>query len=366
MTNPAHNPPPEPSAAVHGRIPQLDGLRAVAFLAVFVNHSLRVPLGWVGVDVFFVLSGFLITGILLQRKQISQRDGTGYLVPFYRRRFFRILPPYILLLVVYHFVYHLNDLHPWPLFVFFGMNLQHFFHVGGPGDLPLWSLAVEEQFYLVWPFVILWASEKTLLRISLAALVVVPLLRVGFTYWLHREFIIYTLTPFRCDLLCAGAALTLIWKTRTPGLEQLVRRRAWIGCIGGFGTLGVLQIWPYFRLSSDEPIANGLCLSLSLIGAASLLAWTLADRSWLRRILTLAPMRYIGRISYSMYLVHVMVIVQLLRFISFKYVTIPALTVTILYATISWYLMERPLLNLAARSTPAVPLKHEPVAPGSR
>ena len=354
----AHNPAPEPSVAVNGRIPQLDGLRAVAILSVFVNHSLRVPLGWVGVDVFFVLSGFLITGILLQRKQISESEGTGYLIPFYRRRFIRILPPYVLLLIVYHFVYHLDDLHPWPLFVFFGMNLQHFFHVGGPGDLPLWSLAVEEQFYLVWPFVVLLVSEKVLLRISLAALVIVPILRVICTYWLHREFLIYTLTPFRCDLLCAGAAITILWKSRTPHLEGLIRRRAWLGCIGGFGLLGILQIWPYFRLSSDEPLANGLCLSLSLIGAASLLAWTLADHGWLRRVLTLAPVRYVGRISYSMYLVHVMVIVQLARFIPWKYVTIPSLTVTILYATISWYLMERPLLNLAARSTPPVPLKH--------
>jgi peptidoglycan/LPS O-acetylase OafA/YrhL len=351
-------PPPEPSAALHGRIPQLDGLRAVAILAVFFNHSLRIPLGWIGVDVFFVLSGFLITGILLQRKQISQREGTSYLLPFYRRRFFRILPPYFLTLIVYHFVYHLDDLHPWPLFVFFGMNLQHFFHAGGPGDLPLWSLAVEEQFYLVWPFVVLFVSEKLLLRISIAALFIVPILRVVCTHWLHREFLIYTLTPFRADLLCAGAALTLLWKSRTPQLEDFFRRYACLGLLLGFGTLGILQIWPYFRLSSDEPLANGLCLSLSLFGAASLLAWTLADRGWLNRFLTLAPMRYIGRISYTMYLVHVMVIVQFAQRIGWKHVTLPALTFTLLYATLSWFLMERPLLNLAARSTPPVPLKH--------
>jgi peptidoglycan/LPS O-acetylase OafA/YrhL len=354
----AHNPAPEPSAAFHGRIPQLDGLRALAILIVFVNHSLRVPLGWVGVDVFFVLSGFLITGILLERKQINEREGTGYLVPFYRRRFIRILPPYFLTLIVYHFVYRLDDLHPWPLFVFFGMNLQHFFYAGGPGDLPLWSLAVEEQFYLVWPFVVLFVSEKVLLRISLAALVIVPLLRIICTYWLHREFLIYTLTPFRADLLCVGAVLTILWKSRTPRLEEFLRRRACLGVLLGFGTLGILQIWPYFRLSSDQPLANGLCLSLSLFGAVSLLAWTLADKGWLHRLLTLAPMRYIGRISYTMYLVHVMVIVQFAQRIGWKHVTVPAITFTVFYATLSWFLMERPLLNLAARSTPTDLLKH--------
>jgi peptidoglycan/LPS O-acetylase OafA/YrhL len=344
----ANSPPPEPSAAVHGRVPQLDGLRAVALLLVFLNHSLRVPLAWVGVDVFFVLSGFLITGILLQRKQSSQLDGSGYLLPFYGRRFLRIVPPYLLTLIVYRLIYRLDDLHPWPLFVFFGMNLQRFFYPGGPGDLPLWSLAVEEQFYLVWPFIVLFVSERALLRISLAALVVVPLLRIACTGWLHSEFLIYVLTPFRADLLCAGAALAILWKVRTPQLEAVLRRWAFAGMLLGFGTLGILQIWPYFRLSSDEPLANGLCLSLSLLGAASLLVWALADRGWLRRLLSLAPIRYIGRISFTMYLVHVMVIVQLARYIGWRHITVPAFAFTVLYATLSWYLMERPLLNLAS------------------
>jgi peptidoglycan/LPS O-acetylase OafA/YrhL len=347
MTRP--DPPAEPSAVAPGRIPQLDGLRAVAFLAVFFNHSLPLPLGWVGVDVFFVLSGFLITGILLQLKQSSQSTGKGYWAPFYRRRFFRILPPYLLLLVVYHSLYRLNDLQPWPLFAFFGMNLQPFFTNVGPGNLPLWSLAVEEQFYLVWPLVVLFVSEKLLLRIALAALVIVPLLRIAFTPVFHSEFAIYTLTPFRADLLCAGAALTLIWSSRTPALEKLLRACAWTFCLLGFGSLALLQIWPYFRLSSDKPLANGLDYTLSLIGAVSLLAWALAGRGWLHRLLTLSPLRYLGRISYSMYLIHVVVIMQLLRFIPIRHITIPALAVTVLYASLSWHLMERPLLNFAAR-----------------
>lgn len=351
----AAGPPPEPSTVARGRIPQLDGLRAVAILAVFFNHSLQIPLGWVGVDVFFVLSGFLITGILLQRKQAHLQAGSGYLGPFYRRRFVRILPPYVLLLVVYHFIYHLNDLRPWPLFAFFGMNLQQFFPIMGPGDLPLWSLAVEEQFYLVWPFVVLFVSEKVLLRIALSALIVVPLLRIVCTPLLHSEFAIYTLTPFRADLLCAGAALTLLWNARSANFERLLATRAWLGCVAGFGTLALLQIWPYFRLSSNKPLANGLCYSLSLVGAASLVSWTLASSatngSLLYRLLTLPPMRYVGRVSYSMYLIHVVVIVQMLRFVPMRYVTVPALAVTVLYAALSWHLMERPLLSFAARTS---------------
>ena len=359
--NAASAPPPEPSVVTEERsrrIPQLDGLRAVAILAVFLNHSLVVPLGWVGVDIFFVLSGFLITGILLERKREHRERQAGYFVPFYRRRFFRILPPYLLTLVVYtaiyRGIYHLNDLHPWPLFAFFGMNLQQFFPVVGPGDLPLWSLAVEEQFYLVWPFVVLLVSEKALLRIAFAGILIAPLLRVLCTPWLH-EFAIYTLTPFRADLLCAGAALTLLWKSRSPRLEHFFRR-AWIGCVAGFGTLALLQIWPYFRLSSDKPLSNGLCLSLSLFGAASLLAWCLADRGRLRALLCWGPLRYLGRISYTLYLVHVMVIVQVARFVPFRYLTPVALVVAVLYASLSWLWMERPLLNFAARSADSAAL----------
>ena len=152
--NPA---PTEPSAAVHGRILQLDGLRAVAILAVFLNHTLHTPLTWAGVDIFFVLSGFLITGILLQRKA----SGGGYFSYFYKRRAFRILPAYALTILVYIKFFTWWSLQPWWLFAFFGMNLQSFFFHGPIFyPLPLWSLAVEEQFYFVWPVVILLVSER--------------------------------------------------------------------------------------------------------------------------------------------------------------------------------------------------------------
>ena len=352
--------PIEPSAAVHDRIPQLDGLRAVAILSVFLGHTVRVPLTWVGVDIFFVLSGFLITGILMERK-IS---GGGYFSYFYRRRVFRILPPYILTIVVCGLLFSWKSFHPWPLFAFFGMNLQRSFaSVKILNPLPLWSLAVEEQFYLFWPFVILLVSEKVLFRIALAAIVVAPMLRFFCTPLFPSHFSIYMLTPFRADLLCAGAALSILWKHRTAHIEHLYRKRAWLGCIAGFGGLVFVQIWPALRLGSNTRTSNGLDYSLSVLGSVSLLAWALADRGWFRRLLASPPMRFAGQISYTMYLSHIMAILLIERYTSSTgMITLVSLVATLAYSTLSWFLMERPLISFAARGMPRRQ-RHAAVAP---
>jgi peptidoglycan/LPS O-acetylase OafA/YrhL len=346
-------PPPERSVAVHGRIQQLDGLRAVAILGVFFNHTLHIPLTWVGVDIFFVLSGFLITGILLERK-IESRTTGGYFHYFYSRRAFRILPPYVLTILIYGLFFTWNAFHPWWLFAFFGMNLQDFFwHGWVKAPLPLWSLAVEEQFYLVWPVIILLVSEKLLLRLAIAALVITPFLRVFCTPMFSTHFYIYTLTPFRADLLCAGAVLAMLWKRRTPRTEQIIRTRAWMGVVAGFGGLMFVQIWPSLRLASNTRASNGLDYSLSVLGSFSLVAWTLADRGWLKGLLSTRPMRFIGQISYTMYLTHIIAIFVTERYVHSTFgITTIALAVTILYSWLSWIVMERPLIGFAAKKVP--------------
>jgi len=346
MSLPLHL-PTERSAAVRGRILQLDGLRAVAILLVLVAHTLHVPLAWVGVDIFFVLSGFLITGILLARKH----SGGGYFSYFYRRRTFRILPPYILTLLVFGLIFGWSSFHPWPMYAFFGMNFQCIW--GNANPLPLWSLAVEEQFYLLWPFIILLVSEAALLRIAFAAVLLTPLLRVlctpAFPYFEN----IYMLTPFRADLLCAGAALALLWKSRSSAFEERCRTRAWLGVLAGFGGLIFVQAFPLFRIAANTRRANGLDYSLSLIGAASLLAWVLADRGWLCRFLSSRPMRFLGEISYTMYLSHIIVEMLANPHIHSHFVLLLiTLAGTVAWSTITWFLMERPLIRFAARGNP--------------
>ena len=342
--------PAERSAAVPGRIPQLDGLRAVAILLVFSNHALHVPLTWVGVDIFFVLSGFLITGILLERKLTAAGSGS-YFRGFYLRRVFRILPPYYLTLFVFGLCFSWNAFHPWPMFAFFGMNLQRTFAATRTWNpLPLWSLAVEEQFYFVWPFVILLVSEEVLLRLAFAAVLVTPVLRFFCTPLFGSQFSIYMLTPFRADLLCAGAILALLWKRRGPHLEGMWSRYGWLGCIAGFGGLVAAQYFPALRLARNTSAANGLDYSLSVLGAASLLAWTLAGKGWWRTLLASRAMRFLGQISYTMYLVHLIPILLLEHRIRSSYlVGAMALTATVAYATLSWYWIERPLIAFAAR-----------------
>ena len=337
-------PPAERNAAVRGRVLQLDGLRAVAFLFVFINHATHIPLLWAGVDVFFVLSGFLITGILLERKRL----GEAYFSYFYKRRVFRILPPYVLAILLHGMLITWTQYKPLWLFLL-APNVQGLLP-NGPGLLPVWSLAVEEQFYFVWPFVVLLCSEKTLLRISLAMLIVVPLLRVVCTPLVPNMFYIYVLTPFRADLLCAGAVLALLWKRRDSHLAAILQRWAPRVCLLGFFLFAGTQAFRPFRLASNSPIANGFVYSFSLIGATGLLAWVLSNTGWLRNTLSATPLRYLGEISYTMYLVHVIILWRLkMRFGLHLWVDATALALIILYATISWFAMERPLIRFAAR-----------------
>jgi peptidoglycan/LPS O-acetylase OafA/YrhL len=128
------------------RIPQLDGVRALAILAVFVHHALHVRLLWSGVDLFFILSGFLITRVLLDAKHHSLG---GYFAHFYARRARRILAPYLLTLIVASFFVGLAWARHWYFYLLF-TNLLRPLHIALPVAFePLWSLAVEEQFYLL-------------------------------------------------------------------------------------------------------------------------------------------------------------------------------------------------------------------------
>jgi peptidoglycan/LPS O-acetylase OafA/YrhL len=137
----------------------LDGVRALAITAVFLHHAFKIRLLWMGVDLFFILSGFLITGILLQHK--TQPIGR-YFAEFYNRRVRRILPPYLLLLIVTTILFGVAWMRYAYLYVML-MNVIRALSLERPVSLEvLWSLAVEEQFYLLWPFAVYLLSEAAL------------------------------------------------------------------------------------------------------------------------------------------------------------------------------------------------------------
>ncbi len=363
------NASPNPLNSRH--IPQLDGLRAFAILPVLVAHSWydyrALPLetlgrlGWAGVDLFFVLSGFLITGILLDAK------GSGrYFRNFYIRRGLRIWPLYYGLLL---FMFVLRPpiggwdeaarAHfPWSLYALYLQNF--FFATTGPMTLAVtWSLAVEEQFYLAWPMLVAWLRRETLMKVLIAIMVAEPVIRYFFLGMDGNS----TSTLFRMDELCYGAFVAC-WM-RSPRYEpRAFRRAAWMAAamlpvaLAGLhyaDRLGSL-VWPG---AANAPLALGFagCLGLAL---------TAREGSLGLRLLNLPLLRYTGKISYGLYLYHPIVFV--LIFPSVERVPLhgwmmqhapallgQALSLALKYtlvfglAAVSWRWMEEPILRLKSR-----------------
>lgn len=312
-------------------------MRAIAILAVFLHHALKIKLLWMGVDLFFVLSGFLITGVLLEIKRRSFGD---LLRRFYFRRAVRILPPYLLTLALATVLLGTAWMRSWYLYIFLA-NLFLPLHVWHPLALePLWSLAVEEQFYLLWPFAVYFLDRNSLRRLALALLVLAPLLRGLFLF--GDSWPIYTLTPFRMDLLAAGALLALEWR-RDPA--RIARRGPALGVllaavgIAGLGLLDRLHVTTY----GNTRTGNVLIYECSLLFCLGFVLYALSARKtgWL----CIRPLTYLGQISYTMYLVHLGVIGFAQAHFRPGASFAAALAITLAYASLSWFLMEAPLLG---------------------
>ena len=227
------------------RILRLDGVRALAFLTIYVHHGFGIHHLWAGVDIFFVLSGFLITSILM-----DGRGKEGAWGRFYERRALRILPPYVAFLILATVFLHLQWDHKAVWYALFAMNLAEVLHLGVPGLGILWSLAVEEQFYLFWPFIALRFSPRIVLRCALALIVLAPILRGAATPFLQDHSAIYYLMPFRMDLLASGSLLAVLWLQ--PG--ALVRWRRWglALMVAGFSLLVLsTRMFPHFHAEDN-------------------------------------------------------------------------------------------------------------------
>ncbi|HEY7353943.1 MAG TPA: acyltransferase [Terriglobales bacterium] len=330
------------------RIPQLDGLRASAISMVFCTHALHVPLLWMGVDLFFVLSGYLITRILLGLKQ--NRDD-GYWQPFYARRVLRILPPLAGFLIAASFMSAIPWARIWYWYAFFGANVAQSFGMSHVASLsPLWSLGVEEQFYLIWPVIVLFCSTKRLKAIALTIVFVSPCLRAVATPLFSNHFPIYYLTIFRADTICMGA---FVAASETLDSEWVLWHRQsalrFSGCaLIVFVTLSFLS---NFRTSANSVLFNSLGYSMSTIFFGGVLVYVLGRRAGVDiKILTFGPVRYLGRISYTFYLWHVAVLVELGRFFHSQTATaMVGFVLTTALAAISWQFVERPLLHRGAQ-----------------
>lgn len=339
------------------REPQLDGLRAIALLSVFYSHfwEENSDLGHIGVRFFFVLSGFLITNILLQAK--GRDDHATTIAVFFTRRAARIWPPYFLLLAFCGFAsgaLHLRMMgESLPWHALFLSNIWYATHGPEPWALRhLWTLAVEEQFYLIWPFVVLALPARFLLKLCRALVLMVVPYRIAFLAMGEVE--LGLALPFdSVDALAAGAALSLLSAKGWTAPRWLVALSIPVG-LAGLVTLAAFETGDFLEWVVIE---TALLLPLTVIVA-------LASKGRLLTILANKVISGLGRISYGAYLYHLPIWAVLLSFShrlgagDFSRGPLTMLVVgglSVLTALVSWVLLERPVMAWSKRLTSRVP-----------
>ncbi len=296
--------------AAHDYMPQLDGLRALAVVAVAISHWTPmflvgiVPWG-TGVQLFFVLSGFLITGILLRSRPAEVGLSLGQVLRvFYARRILRIFPLYygVLVLAVLFGVGPILDTWPWH-FAYLS-NWYYAWHGHGTplADpyLHLWSLSVEEQFYLLWPLVALVAGRRTLGAILILTIVGSLAFRVAVPYFAPGVVSLRYLTPCCTDALAVGGLIA--YAKHYHGSAGMRRIAVWLAVVGFAGL--VVSTVPLARLTTSAD-AHRVGHTFLVIFYGAVVAWA-ADglRHLPGRILTFAPLLYLGKISYGLYVFH--------------------------------------------------------------
>lgn len=346
------------SSGIRPYMPQLDGIRAIAVLMVFVSHWIQwtnqagLPWGNFGVDLFFVLSGFLITDILLQGRRYVEEGGQGLFLTlrqFYIRRILRIFPLYYAFLLVYALAAPspANGLTPW-LWTYTLNLFRVLVDNNWEGPIShLWSLSVEEQFYLVWPWIILLTPRRYLLSVLLLSVAVGPAAKMILAMHELPERAIRFFTLSRLDTLALGGLLA--YAVNQYGLQVVAKGRAvdgllWIGlpifcAVVGLRAAGIGSTsWMILELSAETLLCGWVVLRAAQgFGGA------------IGRMLASGPLVYLGRISYGLYLLH-KPIPYVLREYGVDTNRIPPgidfliyTGLAILVASLSWYVLEGPI-----------------------
>lgn len=358
-------------------------MRGLAVLAVLILHfTIAAPgsgiggalielagLGWAGVDLFFVLSGFLITGILVDTK-----GRRAFFKNFYARRSLRIFPLFYAFLFVVLVVWPLvSDARPDSLASklltagYLGNFLMAF---GGWEALPghtthLWSLAVEEQFYLLWPFVIFLFPRARKFQVCIAIIVSAWFIRLAFHAWWPTGIPGYVLLPARADTLAAGGLLALY--VRREGWETNLR--PWIGRLALFGILLLAVMLAVDPVAGDGAFTP-LHLHVQMFGYPGVMALSVALVLWAvlppadggeHLLVESSVLQRLGRISYGMYLLHIPLRNVLVNrvfpdgqlppvlgstLLTQGLVILAGIGITYVVASISWAVFESPILRL--------------------
>ncbi len=307
--------------------PGLDGVRAVAVTLVFAVHYLRNgSVGWIGVPIFFVLSGFLITGVLYDNRNEENRFRN-----FYIRRTLRIFPLFYFVwfcVLIGAFFLHeqWRPIHVlWPTYLgnyarfFAGTIAVDHIYTSVPW-YPIeighfWSLAVEEQFYLLWPLIVFRVSNRrALIRVCAAVMVVVLLLRILLLFILPHSFLdldfYYRMMFLQADAFLFGGMLALLMRgPAEPAILRFGPRFFW-AAFAAFLSAALLN-GPGPSLSKvvpSNPWVSAYGFTLVDLVAGGLILCALNPRSLLFRVLTLSPLRMLGRYSYGFYVYHVLLL----------------------------------------------------------
>ncbi len=353
------------AGSVSAHVAQLDGLRAFAVLCVLIQHGFpdqyvvnRVfPWGDAGVRLFFVLSGFLITRILLDCRGRGEREPSARgisLRHFYIRRALRILPVYFFVLATMALLDAPGVRDSWIWLATFTSNFLFASLGSWPGFINhLWTLAVEEQFYLIWPWVIAFVPRRTLVMVVIATVVSAPVWRALSVEMGHNAIATSILTISCFDSLGMGALLAIARHASygSPMLLDSLRRASLFVGVPLF--IVAVGLHAEGRFAAVQLVIRDLAMAL-------VFTWVV-DRAcdgfggWIGRLLAWRPVRYVGKISYGIYLYHRFLRGFLFILVTEGYLPPPSSYLTrflrialgsLIIAMLSWHLFEAPINRL--------------------
>lgn len=357
-----------------GHIGSLDGVRGIAILLVIFFHCFEnIPvfpvkyisqIGWVGVDLFFVLSGFLITGILVDTK-----GQENYLKNFFAKRALRIFPLYYLTLLLVFIsiktplvadafpVLDARHLSGMAYYLTFTQNLYFSYNGWGVTDLlnHFWSLAVEEQFYMFWPFVVLFLNRTGVLVVCVL-LILTGLITRNLN---STSDFSYVFTLARVDALGIGSMLAICIRSYSGVLNKIILPLFFI-------SLSILIV--IFAFSTDLSFRNPYFVKAGYTIFAVFFACTItfiydtkAIGKVANTILSLSPLTFFGKYSYGIYIYHWILYKTVYNYFSSRYIfskiyIFPFLAVVILISVISFHTFEKFFLNFKSKFNAPKPL----------
>lgn len=358
---------------------ELDGVRGAAIVLVFAFHCLPAPQGdffpidaaltlkasfWFGVDLFFVLSGFLITGILIDSRDASNRFQT-----FYARRTLRIFPLYYFGLLFTFVILPLlvpddlaiGETAPPAWFLTYAFNIFLAIQQSWP-EAPVlnhfWSLCVEEQFYLVWPFVIWFTADRHLPKVMIGTIAFAIIVKISMGLASLEPVALYTSMPARMDSFACGGLMA--WLHRFAPAERVTFPARATFYSSAIALIALAIPGRGLHLDSAWVVAIGIpLLAVFFATLIYLVLHPVGEFRQIRHLFRQSSLRWLGRYSYGIYVYHWIVQYTVIRNDAFGWRSenpwwntfLVAIT-TLLIARLSFLLIEAPFLNLKKRFQP--------------